>query len=251
MAKRPHCCALLLGASLILLAMVLAVRVQRAAHSPRAAQTARVAEGVTHLQAGCLTCHQLPPLSAVAFTAPLTHAFAEQPDWQTVRLAVSPVTPQAHAQDRLIDLGQRLLALPENLAGHQDQAAKSFLQAVDAVQSAGKLDPAAMQRLFVHLDQLEALLQALETQASPYQWKTQPHRVLPVQVTLGNNPHGASSAVLLAGPVRLIAATADPARVPDDPRLYVRPLEIVFASERHGPPAGRFLDSAWSGRLLT
>jgi hypothetical protein len=246
MFKRPHCCAFLFGASLVFLALVLAVRVQRMPQHSHAAQTQRVAEAVTHLQNGCLTCHQVHSLAAVAFTPALTHAFDDQTDWQTVRLAVTPIQPQARAQERLIDLGQRLLTLPENA-----QAADAFLRTVNAVQAADGRDPVAMQRLFVHIDHLEALLHVLENQASPYQVKTQDSRSLPAHVAVVSSTPGSTLAALVAEPVRVIAAGSDTAQVQADPRQYVRALEIVFASQRHGPPAGASFDSGWSGRLLT
>ncbi len=174
------------------------------------------------------------------------HTPSEQTDWSLVRLAVTPLQPQARAQARLIDLGQRLLRLPENA-----QAADAYVRTVNAVQSTDGRDPVVVQQWFLHIDQLEALLHDLENQASPYRLKQDDHRPAAAPAALVSIPQTSSQAALVAAPVRVIAAVSNSAQVQADPRQYVRSLDVVFASQRHGPPAGVTYDSVWSRRLLT
>ena len=231
MFKRPHCCAFVIGASLLLLALV--VGIQSAQHPARADQTVRVAQTVVSLHGGCLTCH-----TATATRLDLRH---DQPDPESPAVAAL----QRSVDERLADLGQHILALPENTPRPNDVAV-AFLQAYETTRTITVESQAVW-----HIHSVERLLQDVINQASPYQVRRQDSaRFQPDSTALTSGPPISPAHVALYQGVPVGEIAAARWAIPDTDQ-WVMPLEHVFAAHRRGPPAGLFLDSVWHGRLLS
>jgi hypothetical protein len=235
MLKRLHCCAFLIGASLLMLALVVGLR--SAQHPARASQTVRVAQTVADLQGGCLTCHT----SQADTTLDLHHYPVDQPVQEPPVVAAL----QSTVDDQLADLGQRILALPDNTA-RQDEVANAFLQAYDVTRNITAESLAVW-----HIHSVERLLQDLINQASPYRMTRQDStRFQPDSTALNSGAPASPVYAALSQGVPIGESAAARWAIPDT-HQWVMPLEHVFAAHRRGPPAGLFLDSVWHGRLLS
>jgi hypothetical protein len=130
-------------------------------------QRLRVAEAVADLQA-CLTCHPshiaAPALAAEppALVLTLNHSDLILPR----SFAVSQPLRHAPAQNRLLDMGRRLLALPDEQIAQAGPIIVGFLQVYEQVSTGhSAADP------MVALDNLTDALNILENQAQAVQWR--------------------------------------------------------------------------------
>ncbi len=258
MFRRPHCCLFIIGTLLLIAAVGLVMHSQSAGSPARAYQMLRVAEAVDHVQNDCDGCHD-PFAAVVPLTDPalVRHSPLDPADTASASAEVVAVALLQESVDaRLVDLGQRIQALPAVDLPHQDRVVNAFLETVSATRAiaaarslgaANQMTAAALWRI----DGLDALLRDLENTANPVKWTasggtlTQPHAVVAT----------VSSASPVTVFVRPGAAVSTPAwngwTVTDTAQLEL-PQEIVYATHRRGPPsAGLSLDSVGSGRLLS
>jgi type II secretory pathway pseudopilin PulG len=84
-----------IGVLLVLLALVLVVRVQFATSDKQAYQALRVAQAVTHLEGGCLTCHSMLARTPPSAFPAIAHPQIDQPDWRLLAdFATTTAAPQ-------------------------------------------------------------------------------------------------------------------------------------------------------------
>lgn len=287
MLRRPHCCAFLIGTVLVLLAVLALVRTDRVSHHRPAPDPARLALAVAHLNSACLTCHSdlsagpdlVPPAQVARPAADWLAAAARQPEASTqttpllaVSAADSPSSTRAPAvasDPRLLDLGWRLLSLPPGqqaragavidsfvlLASAQHSsntayaAGAQFARAASVDSSAAPEDSAALSAL---LADLEAAVRDLEHRAAPEQWTAAAVCPLDGQAlaALQQAPHMLSVSGMPETGVTLARVPADAWTVIETPHLGL-PYEIIFGTQRRGPPGDGFAgDSAAGASVL-
>jgi hypothetical protein len=254
MFRRTHYCAFIIGAVLLLLAVVLVVNFESTS-SPTPAhqvQHAYVAQAVGYLESGCLTCHAsvntLPQIEQ-AYTQ--TGLLDRNPNGEQTPVYYSPsnitrestivsllLQDQLHTQ--LIETGQRILHLPHMQNRRAETAVEEYLHVYTLATAAP--DQHTTQWALWQLEGLENLLRTLENQASPYQLARQ-----------DNPPTQAGSAVLhmltTTPGVALVTQNVSMGEVIQlkvarlDTAPLAMPQEIVYATHRRGPPADAYLDS--------
>ena len=253
MAKQTHCCAFMLGFLLLLLAVALVVRTDSTASYARAQQPLYVAQAVTHLEGGCLTCHStLVESPSVTDSAFVLHSAGQVDDTHSI----SSDTPyimllQAEVDAQLLDLGKRILALPDKGGPDQDDAVDAFRQLYDETRdTTADSTPLVMQQTLWRLNDIDALLRVVENQTNPNKWQHQDNKPVKGYSAVATSMPGTPvSAVLRAG--TLISDGALDTRTVGDSYQFAVPVEIAFATLRRGPPSELFSDSVWYGRLLS
>jgi hypothetical protein len=237
---------LIIGALLLLLALVLALNIEFDTAQAQAYQIQRghVVQAVSRLENGCLACHELVnanPSGERVYT--LFESSDPGPNYQSTIIseltATAPLLQnQLHTQ--LIETGQRILNLPDV----QDQRVETVMEDYLHVYAQASADPGEQttQWALWQLDDLEILLRVLENQASPYQLVRQENQPTPFNLaalhTLTTAPNVAAMVhyVSLRNVVQVIATRPESA-------LHAMPTEIVYATHRRGPPVGAYLDS--------
>lgn len=243
----------MLGFLLLLLAVALVVRTDSTARTARAHESLVVAQAITRLESGCVTCHGTEVDSLAAAESALV---LNPPDQVDDSGSVSSDTPyivllQAEVDAQLLDLGRRILALPDEPGPAQDDVVDAFRHLYDETHSAtSDSDLRVMQRALWRLNDIDALLRVVENQASRDKWQRQdntPSNTYSAAAT--NTPGTAPTAVYHAG-TAILDGVLD-SRSVGDSYQFVVPVEIAFATHRRGPPSALFLDSVWYGRLLS
>ena len=264
MLKRFWRCILGIGALLLVAAIALVVQTQSASSHARAYQALRVAEAINRVQDNCGDCHDsdnfasLPALTASERVrrSPFDPDGDGDGDTQTALQITAATLLQESVDTRLVDLGQRIQALPAVEQPRQTEVVNNFIETVSAtrtIAAASDLRTANQmaQRALWRLDALDALLRDLENAASPFKWAAQASTSL--------QPHVAAVTVSPVSPVNVYlhmgATVSAPVwtgwTVTDTAQLEM-PQEIVYATHRRGPPsAGLSLDSVGSRRLLS
>jgi hypothetical protein len=229
MVKRSYCWVLGIGIILVCVGVAVSIQVEAAHHHARLPQNLPVA--VVQLE-GCLTCHSISPVSPIQS---IEHTVIALPEFKPQKAAVTPV------ETRLIDAGQRILALPETTSTEQvETVAHDFLQ-IYAQSRAGNgqtADQTADQ--MAALDTLEYWLTNLEYQAQTDQWgsaddaPSQPDAAAWQTVSLSTGYYMAA----VSEPASvLVKITGQPAILHNYAPHSVMD-EVVFGMHRRGPPAG-------------
>jgi hypothetical protein len=243
MFRRPHYCAFIFGAVLVLLAIVLVVNIESTTSHSLSHQVhrARVAQAVSYLESGCLTCHasvNTPQLMEHAYTSVLDHT---QNDEQTPVNGYMPVSIsgettaqlQNQVNTQLIEMGQRILNLPRL----RDQRAEAVVEEYLHVYEQTRETPSVSHWALWRLDGIESLLRILENQASPYQLvrqDTQPDQPDTAGLlTLAPMPNAAvvTHYVLVGEIIRAPSARPDAAQ-------FAMPQDIVHATRRRETTIG-------------
>ena len=240
MLKQLHRCAFILGALLVLLAFVLVARVQFATSHQHAYQTLRVAQAVTHLEGGCLTCHSMLARTPPSVFPAIAHPQIDHSDWRLLAdFATTTAAPHATVDAQLLTVGKRILALPDYDDGRQDEVIAAFLQTYDEIRTiTTDLNPQVMQGVLWRIDGIETLLQLLENQASPHKWDREDSTQFQANLTILNSAPVLPATAVLHHGLPLGDAVADRWTVHEEAYQFVMPLEIVFATQRRGPPVG-------------
>jgi ABC-type nickel/cobalt efflux system permease component RcnA len=237
MAKQTYRWVLGIGILLVLVGVGVFVQVKSAHDTRLAQQDLRVAEAVSQLE-GCVTCHDVTNQSSVALLSServVSHTPIALPEARPQVRAVTPV------QARLIDAGQRILAL--SASDHTPQvsaAADSFLRIYEQSRTASS--PTADQ--LTALDVLDYWLQNLEHRAQTTRWnvhaseQTQTAAAWMTAVPVSSGFTAALSPCLAALTV-LVGRSA----IVQDDAAYRRLDAVVLGVHRRGPPAGAHLDS--------
>ncbi len=264
MCKRFWPCILGIGALLLVAAVALVVQTQSASSHTRAYQVLHVAEAINRVQDNCGDCHDVDDdanllaltTSELARRSPFDPDGDGDIDAPSAQQITAANLLQQSVDTQLVDLGQRIQALPAVAQPRQDVVVNAFLETVSATRTiAAARDLYAAnqmaERAQWRIDALDALLRDLENAASPFKWAAQASASL--------QPHAAAVTVSPVSPVTVIlhadAAVSAPVwtgwTVTDTAQLEM-PQEIVYATHRRGPPAaGLSLDSVGSGRLLS
>ncbi len=249
MVRRPHYCVFFIGALLVLLAVVLVVWLDSTASHAQAhqVQRARIAQAVSLLESGCLTCHaavNTMPQIERTYALALHHTQSGEPSpingYMPIPGGTTITQNQALVMTRLIETGQRILDLPPTQDQHAAAMIEDYLH-VYALASATPSEQTAQWALS-RLDGLGELLRTLENQMSPYQLARQE-----------NPPDHTGSAVLLphttAPGVAMVTQPLSMGEVvqvsfmrPDGVQ-FVLPQNVVYTTHRRGPPSGVYLDS--------
>jgi hypothetical protein len=247
MLRRPHCCALIIGVALLLLALMLAVRVQLNHSRAYPGNTVRVAQAITRLEGGCLTCHHGVAESRLV----VANEIAFPQFFGKAQVVVAPAGSLQTAVDtQLRDLGQRILALPASDEGPQADVVQAFAQVVDDTRTLAA--DAVPQVILGRIAAVETLLRHLENKASPYQVS----RAGGPPVRLGSIPALATTLplpVLHHHPVQKTVLDTGVVRSIADAHAYRMTVEVAYAVLRRGPPENSVAgipDSVWSWRLL-
>jgi hypothetical protein len=246
MFRHPHRCAFVIGALLVLLAAVLVVHFDFTTSHAQAHQyqRARIAQSVSQLNNGCLTCH------AIVNDAPqieLGYSPVRSPDrpWQEANEAQAPTIAsvsllQDQLNSQLITTGQRILNLPDRRTQRSEMIVTDYLRVYEMASAAR--DPQSVQLALGRLDGIEHDLRVLEHQASPFQLVRQHIRhdqANPTALqTLTTMP-----GVAIVTPGQTIGEVAFVAFARPDTVQFAMPQAIVSAIYRRGPPAAAFLDS--------
>jgi hypothetical protein len=231
---------------LVLLAVVLVVHFDVTTSHAQAHQyqRARIAQSVSQLNKGCLTCH------AIVNDTPqieLGYAPVRSPDrpWQEASEAQAPAAAsvsllQDQLNTQLITTGQRILNLPDRRTQRSEMIVTDYLRVFEMASAAR--DPQSVQLALGRLDGIEHDLRVLEHQASPYQLIRQSIRHdqpnLTALQTLTTIP-----GVAIVTPVQAITEVAFVAFSRPDAVQFAMPQVIVSAICRRGPPVATFLDS--------
>ncbi len=229
-ARKLHYPAIMLGALLLLLAVVIAMRLDTTADHSLIEQRTAVVETVSHLENGCLTCHQ----STVA------HSLVTEVSYSIERRSFThPETHssslQAGIDSQLGNLGQRVLALP--ITG-QKLALGAFLTTYQQTRQVTSENVSASLSL---IDSLKVMLRDLENQTNPNQIRRAESK--PFQSSLSAAvvvPSGVSTA-LAYQVVPLGIVVLGRWMLVHDAYEFVMPREIVFAVHRRGPPSDSVL----------
>lgn len=246
MFKRPHFCAFCVGAALLLAAVVLIVRIDLATSRRHDDPTLRVAQTVVALQNGCTTCHGgVPDTSRLVLH--YDHDVDESGGLSPVSMPTPTTDSQAAIDQRLLDLGLRILALPDAGSAGHTRAAEAFLQAYDDTRA---LDSqSAMADLVVverHIGAVEEMVRLLEHQASPYRVTSDESDPLEPEPVVLSRVQMTGSPAVAYHPLALVMADSQGWTLVTDYRC-VTPTESALAARRRGPPAAAvtFLDSVW------
>jgi hypothetical protein len=213
------------GILLVLLGIAVLFQVDAAHDNPGMPQRARVTGAVASLQ-GCLMCHAAPE-EIPTLAHGVKHAAIILPDMQSQPVKTAQQTAM---QTRLLDAGQRILALPDSNPEQVEAVASGFWLAYGQF-SAGSGEIAA-------LDQLEYWLTILEYQAQTVRWNaassasSQSHWAAWQTVSVSPIPAAVSEQVSL-----LDMGGTRPSRLFRSGEDGVTPAEIVFGVHRRGPPA--------------
>jgi hypothetical protein len=246
MFRRIHYCVFIIGAVLLLLAVVSfdSPTSQTPEHQ---VQRAYVAQAVSRLESACRTCH------SSANTTPQFERVYALVEWSDRDLgggqtpiyipSNSPgntvsLLPQERLNAQLVETGQRLLNLPQVRDQRAETVVEDFLH-IYAVASAGP-DYHAAQWAFWQLDGIESLLRILENQASPYRLARQDN-----PLTHNGAVHTLATApgVALMMPNVSMGDVIQQNGVRLDTIPFAMPQEIVCTTHRRGPPAGVCLES--------
>lgn len=229
MARKLYYPAILIGALLLLLAVIIAVHFDTTADHAFVQQKTAIVETVSHLENGCLTCHQRPQ----------THILPLNTTYSIERRSIThpeshPSVLQADVDAQLVDLGARILRLPDTNRADHSRVMAAFLTVYHETRQTSVQNVSASLSL---IDSLQTMLLNLERQASPNHLRSAEGR--PFQSRLSAAlvmPPGSSTALIYH------ALPFDPiilsrwALVPDTCEL-VMPSKIVFAVFRRGPPS--------------
>ncbi len=241
-----RCVFLIIGALMLLLALALALNIDYDA-TPTAAyeiQRADVAQAVSWLESGCLTCHELTnanPASARVYA--LDERFNPRQNYQPMIASeqasiAPPMRNQLHTH--LIETGHRILNLP----AMRDQRVGTVMEDYLHVYAQASTTPSEQttQWALWQLDEIENLLGLLENQALPYQLvrpensPTQPDSAVLHTLTTAPNVAVVAHTVSLGDVVPVIVTRPESASL-------AMPVEVAYATQRRGPPAGAYLDS--------
>jgi hypothetical protein len=241
MPRRLHCCIFLIGVSLLLLALALIVRVDFAASQAQTHPTVRVAQVVTVLGDGCLSCH-VAPQNTPQWAYGSNHRPNQPSLLHPVSQQASSRAMQANVDTQLHDLGQRILALPELNTPAQTEVTEAFLLAYHETRNitADPTSPASSYALW-RMGAIEQLLQLLENQASPYRWTTSDSKLVKSTAAVLSSPVSVSAAVLCYG--TMLGDAESDYCVLCETYQPVMPSEPGSMASRRGPPAAVFLDS--------
>lgn len=241
-----RCAFLIVGALMLLLAVGLALNIDYDATQTQAYQIQRadVAQAVSRLESGCLTCHELAnanPSGARVYTPVelLDPRQNYQPMIASEQASIaSPVRNQLHTH--LIETGQRILNLPDVRDQRVGTVMEDYLH-VFAQASTARSEQTTQWALW-QLDEIETLLGLLENQALPYQLVrqenplTQPNSAVLHTLTTAPKVAVVAHSVSMGDVVQIIVTRPESAPL-------AMPFEVVYATHRRGPPAGAYLDS--------
>lgn len=266
MIKRPHCCAFILGTALVLLAALLVLRVH-SGPDQRAANTAHLAQAVSRLDGGCAICHSASTgaprlVTARAFPAPQVFAAPQtQPVVQTARFLPGsnasswsdlPVSTSVSVQNTapsridaaLLDLGWRLLSLPDREQARAGDAISAYVALVDATRARSDLNPGGSalaqwstseESAFLQIRHLAAWIRALEQRAQPVQWD-RPSALSCPPITAAI-PHAPLTLPLLLDLPAHWDMTRAVSWIASEPPDLGLAYEVIFGTQRRGPPA--------------
>ncbi len=235
--------ALPLGAALLLLALIMLAE-GRTDTSGRGTVLRWRLESSLARQGGCLSCHVLPA-SGPPDAADLALAGAQHDPIALPEARPSTPSPRAITLDaRLRDVGARLLSLPINDHAQVQAAAEQYLAVLEGAR--GERTVSALQTLR-DLAAVEALVRALENQASPHQVRVRPGTPddAPPAAPPGYGPPLLDARLpgwLLEGivgaarPVALLALVTLPA------------LAVVLVKRRGPPVCAATPEFGWEGR---
>lgn len=256
MVKLLRYCALVVGALLIGVAVVLAMRVKSTLTTTTASSMGRaeVVLAVSELQGGCFTCHTVlnelptsPHTPQVVLTSRLERpSYAVRQPRENLPVALS----NAQVNTELIKLGQRILDLPTSSDPRVKQASAEFERIYEQAQTT--TSQAAVPGILQRISAMDDLLRTLENQALPYTVQEDDQPSSPVQSVAANHfpPNSVGPVVSLS--VASTLEDIDNAEAPlFDQTPHLRTQDMIFAVRRHGPPSvvGVFSDSVCNGRL--
>ncbi len=246
MLKRRYGWLVLIGLAFALLAA--AVWVQSGAdHSQdNAALRLRVQLAAAHLEQ-CLSCHPQNTTVTLVYRATGFHAsdlVQEHPSDISDLPEVDPLKTQVDHQ--LIDLGKRIVAVPES--DHQSYAAvaQEYLRVYETTRTSA--DRETLLGALQSLQLLELQLREIENQAAAYRWEVPNETAARISSAALQTPPTTPSQTVFEGHLGLPLLMREAVPQPADDRVWVL-SEVVFVAQRCGPPADAAVEFVWSGRL--
>ena len=241
-----RCAFLVIGALMLLLALALALNIEFGAAQAQThqVQRAHVAQAVSRLENGCLTCHDLvnarPPTDQV-YT--LVKLFDPAQNNRQTALQISEISSETATfslNTQLIETGQRILDLPDAQIQGTEAVIEDYLH-VYALTSTAPSEQITQWAIW-QLDEIETLLRILENQASPYQLARQENRPTPSSSIALQTLTTAPNVALVMQSISMGDVVQVTVTRPETAPLAM-PLEIVYATHHRGPPASVYLDS--------
>jgi len=245
MLKQLYGWVLLFGSVMVLLAVALLVHSHTAAAQTSIPSRLHVQDAVTHLEK-CLTCHS-SELALTVYQPVNLHKLSEI-QAQPVDVAELPELNQLQAEvdSQLVDLGHRILDLPETDSQAYQAVAENFLQVYGKTRL--ETDRDTLLGALHSLSELEYRLRLLEHQASPDQWDVVSEAPIKGLLAMALSSPPALLYGVLASWTPLIYPNIEYRSYHTDTAFEI-PSLVRFAVHRRGPPEDLHMESILPGRL--
>jgi hypothetical protein len=217
------------------------VRAEAARDDARMPQSLRVAEAVVQLNS-CLTCHTATDNAPVwmheddVSLSSVEHTLLTFPESRP-----REVVQRTSLETRLLDTGQRILALPESNTVQAEAVVSGFLHVYEQTRTGTSQTADQMSAL----DTLEYWLRNLEYQAQTDQWESVDNAPSQPNPAAWQTVSSAAGYVVAAvsGQVGVLHDIAGFSCSLCDGEPGALLVGVVFGIHRRGPPAGAHVDS--------